>query len=65
LTYYISSLVIYAFPLVLAKTQAGVTNWTQYLKEVLFPIYPNWAKASGESLIFSVDDLIAKIFINY
>lgn len=49
----------------LASTQQGVNSWTEYLKLVLSPIYPSKAKAYGETLIFSVDALMAKIFINY
>jgi hypothetical protein len=49
---------------VFANVQAGVTNWTQYLKLVTDPIYPNKASAYGESFMLSVDDLIANIFIN-
>lgn len=63
-TSYIYSFVIYDFPFVFAKTHAGVTNWTQYLKDVFDPIYPKWAKAYGDNFIFSVEALIAKIFIN-
>lgn len=64
LTSSIYYLVIYVFPLVLAKTQAGVSNCTIYLKLVVAPIYPRKAKASGENLIFSVEARIAKIFIS-
>lgn len=44
-TYCIYYLVISVFPFVLASTQQGVNNWTEYLKLVLSPISPKYAKA--------------------
>lgn len=47
----ISSRVISTLPLVLANTQAGVSNCTQYLKLVFEPTSPRYASAYGDSLM--------------
>lgn len=64
LTYSIYSFVISGLPFVLANTQHGVSNCTEYLKLVLSPTSPKYANAYGDIFMVSVEALIARIFIN-
>lgn len=64
LTSSIYSLVISVFPFVFANTHDGVSSCTQYRKLVVDPISPKNAKAYGDSLMLSVDALIARIFMS-